>query len=56
VLREDVPIRVAISFEQAGRYASLLAGVQVWTHEPGTGDLDGFTAQVEAAERFQVEQ
>jgi pentose-5-phosphate-3-epimerase len=56
VLREDVPIRVATTFEQARRYASLLAGVQVWTHEPGTGDLDGFAAEVEAAERFQVQQ
>jgi hypothetical protein len=24
----------------------------VWTHEPGIGDLDGFVAQVEAADRF----
>lgn len=56
VLREDVPIRVATTAEQARRYASLLAGVQVWTHEPGTGDPDGFAAEVEAAERFHVDQ
>ena len=52
VLKEDVPIRVATTPEQAYRYASLLAGVQVWMHQPGTGDLDGFAAEVEAADRF----
>jgi hypothetical protein len=53
VLREDVPIRVVTTSDQARQYASLLAGVQVWTHEPGAGDLDGFVAQVEAADRFE---
>jgi hypothetical protein len=53
VLREDVPIRVVTTGDQARQYASLLSGVQVWTHEPGAGDLDGFVAQVEAADRFE---
>lgn len=52
LLREDVPIRVVATPEQATRYASVLRGVQVWLHEPGTGDLDGFAAEVEAADRF----
>jgi hypothetical protein len=52
LLREDVPIRVATTPEQATKYASLLSGVQVWTKEPATGDLDGFASEVEAADRF----
>jgi hypothetical protein len=52
VLRDDVPIRVRVSREQAISYASLLAGIQVWTHDPGIGDLDGFAAEVEAADKF----
>ena len=53
VLREDVPIRVVTTGDQARRWAPLLAGVQVWTHEPRAGDLDGFVALVEAADRFE---
>jgi len=53
VIREDVPIRVVTTDEKARQYASLLAGVQVWTHQPGIGDLDGFVAEVEAADRFE---
>ncbi len=56
VLREDVPIRVVTTPEQANRYAPLLAAVQVWTHHPGIGDLDGFAAEVEAADRFLASQ
>lgn len=50
VLADDVPIRAVVSPEQAQRYADLLGGVQVWTDEPDTKDLDGFAAQVEAAD------
>ena len=32
-------------------YAEILADVQAWTHEPTAGELDGFAAQVEAADR-----
>jgi len=51
LLADDVPIRAVVTEEQAARYAELLAGVQVWTHDPDTKDLDGFAAQVEAADR-----
>jgi hypothetical protein len=52
VLRDDVPIRVKVTSDQAVKYAPLLAGIHVWTHDPGTGDLDGFAAEVEAADLF----
>ena len=47
----DVPIRVVASAEQAARYAGTLVGVEVWTHEPNVAELDGFAAEVEAADR-----
>jgi hypothetical protein len=49
--REGMPIRVVATPEQAERYRDLLAGVEVWTHEPTVADLDGFAAEVEAADR-----
>lgn len=49
--REGLPIRVVATPEQAVRHAELLAGVEVWTHEPTAADLDGFAAEVEAADR-----
>lgn len=52
VLRDDVPIRVRVSVEQAHQYHELLQGIQVWTDTPATGDLDGFAAEVEAADQF----
>lgn len=52
ILDDDVPIRVVVSPEQAVDHAELLRGIQVWTHLPGIGDLDGFAAEVEAAEQF----
>jgi hypothetical protein len=50
--REDLPIRVVCSPEQAVRYADLLRDVEVWDHEPTVAELDGFAAEVEAADRF----
>jgi hypothetical protein len=50
VFAEDVPIRAVVTQEQAARYAELLSGVQVWTHDPTVGELDGFAAEVEAAD------
>ena len=50
--REDLPIRVVVRPEQIGRYRDILAGVEVWTHEPTVADLDGFAAEVEAADRY----
>ena len=48
---EDLPIRVVATAEQAERYRDALADVEVWTHEPTAADLDGFAAEVEAADR-----
>ena len=50
--RPDMPIRVLVSASDAERYADLLSDVEVWTGEPTVADLDGFAAEVEAADRF----
>ncbi len=49
--RPEVPIRVVATAEQARRYAEDLVGVEVLTHESSVADLDGFAAEVEAADR-----
>jgi len=49
--REGLPIRVVATPEQAEQYRDDLEGVEVWTHEPTAADLDGFAAEVEAADR-----
>ena len=49
--RMDVPIRVVVSADQASQYADDLRGIEVMTHTPTVADLDGFAAQVEAADR-----
>ncbi|HEX4867159.1 MAG TPA: hypothetical protein VFV32_05980 [Acidimicrobiales bacterium] len=49
--REDLPIRVVATADQAARYADVLEGIEVWTHEPTVAELDGFAAEVEAADR-----
>jgi hypothetical protein len=49
--REDLPIRVVVTPDQAERYADLLADVEVWTHLPNAAELDGFAAEVEAVDR-----
>ncbi|HWS48256.1 MAG TPA: hypothetical protein VN636_20495 [Acidimicrobiia bacterium] len=49
--RPDVPIRAIVSAEQARRYASMLDGIEVLTHEATVADLDGFASEVEAADR-----
>jgi hypothetical protein len=50
--RSGVPIRVVTSTEQAARYAEKLFGIEVLTHAPTVADLDGFAAEVEAADRI----
>ena len=50
--RPDLPIRVVVRGDQAERYRDLLAAVETWTHEPNVADLDGFAAEVEAADRY----
>lgn len=50
ILPDDVPIRAVVREGQRTKYADLLGPVQTWEHEPTIGDLDGFAAQVEAAD------
>lgn len=49
--RPDLPIRVVVRPDQAERYRDLLAGVEVWAHEPNAADLDALASEVEAADR-----
>lgn len=51
VVRPDVPIKAVVRPGQRERYASVLDRVEVWEHEPTAADLDGFAAEVEAADR-----
>jgi hypothetical protein len=50
--RADLPIRVVVRPDQRARYAGLLADVEIWDHTPTVADLDGFAAEVEAADRL----
>lgn len=47
----DLPIAVVVRPGQPDRYGDLLSQVQVWDHAPTVADLDGFAAEVEAADR-----
>jgi hypothetical protein len=47
----DLPIRVVARPDQLERYGELLARFEVVTHDPTAADLDGFAAEVEAADR-----
>ncbi|HEX4819646.1 MAG TPA: hypothetical protein VFV00_05525 [Acidimicrobiales bacterium] len=51
-LAADMPIGVVVQAEQVERYVGLLADLEVWTRRPTAADLDGFAAEVEAADRF----
>lgn len=51
-LPDDTPIRVSVRPGQEEKYAELLKGLKVWTHEPVAGDLDAMAAEVEAADAF----
>jgi hypothetical protein len=50
--RDDLPIRAVVTPEQARQYAAELSDVEVWDHSPTVADLDGFAAEVDAADRF----
>ena len=50
ILSDDTPVRAVVKPGQEKEYAPLLAGIQVWTHDPTVGELDGFAAEVEAGE------
>jgi hypothetical protein len=51
VVREDVPISVVVKEGQDKEYASELSGVHVWVAEATAGQLDGFAAEVDAADQ-----
>ena len=51
-LNPDIPIRVVVRSGQADQYRAALADVQLWTREPTVAELDGFAAEVEAADRY----
>jgi hypothetical protein len=47
----DMPIRVVVRKEQIERYGDLLEDFEIWRHDPSVAELDGFAAEVEAADR-----
>jgi hypothetical protein len=51
VSRPEVPIRAVVRRGQKERFAAALEGIELWEHEPTAADLDGFAAEVEAADR-----
>lgn len=51
VIRPEVPIHAVVRAGQRERYADLLAPIELWEHTPTVADLDGFAAEVEAADR-----
>jgi hypothetical protein len=51
ILPDDIPIRAVVREGQRDKYADLLGPVQTWEREPTISDLDGFAAQVEAADQ-----
>ena len=50
VVADDIPIAVVVGKGQRQQFGSLLAGVHVWESEPNASELDGFAAEVEAAD------
>lgn len=50
VIADDTPIVVVVRHGQKARFRDLLAGVQTWEAEPTISELDGFAAEVEAAD------
>ena len=50
--RPDLPIRVLAVGADADQDPTLPGDVERWSHEPNVADLDGFAAEVEAADRL----
>ncbi len=50
VVADDVPIVAVVRPGQRSKYGELLAGVHIWETEPTASELDGFAAEVEAAD------
>jgi hypothetical protein len=49
---DDIPLAVVVAPGQEEEYADILAGVQVWIDEPTLAELDGFSAQTQAADEL----
>jgi hypothetical protein len=50
-LNADIPIRVVVRPPQLDRYRELLSRFEILVREPSAADLDGFAAEVDAADR-----
>ena len=50
VVADDIPIVAVVRQGQKEKYRELLAGVQTWETDPTVSELDGFAAEVEAAD------
>jgi hypothetical protein len=50
-LNAEIPIRVVVRPAQLERYRELLSRFEILVREPSAADLDGFAAEVEAADR-----
>ena len=50
VVADDIPIVAVVRKGQKSRFRELLSGVQIWEAEPTVSELDGFAAEVEAAD------
>lgn len=50
VVSDDIPIVAVVQEGQRSKYSDLLSGVHVWEGEPSASELDGFAAEVEAAD------
>ncbi len=50
VVSEDIPIVAVVQEGQRSKYSDLVSGIHVWETEPSASELDGFAAEVEAAD------
>lgn len=50
VVADDVPIVAVVREGQKDRYSDLISGIHVWETDPTASELDGFAAEVEAAD------
>ena len=50
VLADDIPVVAVVRHGQKERFKEILVGVQTWEAEPTISELDGFAAEVEAAD------
>lgn len=52
VTKPEVPIRAVVHPGQKERFGAALEGIELWEHAPTAAELDGFAAEVEAADRL----